>query len=214
MVTSRALKTGDVRSRVLTAALRLFAARGFDGTALQDVADAVGVSKPAVLHHFASKEALREGVLQSLLEHWKEALPRLLLAAGASEDRFDAVFGELERFFGEDPDRARVVLREALDRPEETRRLLRGAVRPWLDVVAGYVRSGRDAGRHHADVEAESYVLLILQLVIAATAAEEVLSAALPARSRSSYRRELTRIAKSSLFPPAPARRKPTRSRR
>ena len=213
MVTSRHTESGDVRSRVLTAAMRLFAAHGFDGTALQDVASAVGVSKPAVLHHFPSKEALRDAVLQSLLEHWKEALPRLLLAA-SGEGRFDTVFGELLRFFGADPDRARVVLREALDRPEETRKILRGAVRPWLELVAGFVKSGVGAGKHHPDVDAEAYVLIILQLVIAATASRDVLSAALPPERRSAYARELTRIAKASLFPPAPPRRRRTHSRR
>src|SRR4051812_42040683 len=141
MVTPRAAEP-DVRAAVVRAATRLFAAHGFDGTALQDVADAVGVSKPAVLHHFASKERIREGVLEAILEHWQKTLPRLLLAATASEDRFEAVFGELHRFFAADPDRARVVLRETLDRPAEARRLLVGPVRPWLDAVAGYIRSG------------------------------------------------------------------------
>src|SRR5580692_8829142 len=107
----------DVRTRIVDEATRLLAARGFDGTAVQDVADAVGVTKQAVLHHFNSKDQIREAVLGAILAHWKETLPRLLLAATASDDRFEAVFGELLRFFATDPNRARVVLREALDRP-------------------------------------------------------------------------------------------------
>src|SRR4051812_44887021 len=131
MVAARA-EHADVRTRILDEATRLLAARGFDGTTVQDIADAVGVTKPAVLHHFPSKELVREAVLGALLAHWKEKLPHLLLAATASEDRFAAVFGELLRFFASDPNRARVVLREALDRPVETKKLLRAAVRPWL----------------------------------------------------------------------------------
>ena len=45
MVTARA-EDVDVRASAVRAAMRLFAAHGFDGTALQDVADAVGVTKP------------------------------------------------------------------------------------------------------------------------------------------------------------------------
>src|SRR5580698_2846533 len=98
MVVARATEP-DVRGSIVEKATRLFAARGFEGTALQDIADAVGVSKPAVLHHFPSKEHVRQAVLEGILGHWNSTLPRLLLAATASADRFDAVFGELHRFF-------------------------------------------------------------------------------------------------------------------
>src|SRR5271169_2483395 len=130
MVATRA-PDNDVRLATLNAAMRLFAAHGFEGTALQDIADAVGVTKPAILHHFPSKEHIRQAVLDAILAHWNEALPRLLLVATASDDRFDAVFGELYRFFAADPDRARLVIRETLDRPAEIRKLLRGPVRRW-----------------------------------------------------------------------------------
>src|SRR5262249_23189958 len=148
----------DVRAAVLQAATRLFAAHGFDGTALQDVADAVGVSKPAVLHHFPSKEHIRRAVLDGILEHSHGTLPPRPPAPPAGADRFEAVFGELHRFFASDGDRARVVLREALDRPAEARKLLAGPVRPWIQAIAGYIRSGQGAGRHHADADAEAYV--------------------------------------------------------
>jgi AcrR family transcriptional regulator len=197
----------DVRAATVAAATRLFAARGFDGTALQDIADAVGVTKPAVLHHFPSKEHVRQAVLEAILAHWNEALPRLLLAASASQDRFDAVFGELHRFFAADPDRARLVMREVLDRPAEMRKLLRGAVRPWLGAVAEYIRAGQESGRHFADADAEAYVVHVLQLVIAAAASAPVLSAALGEGARGRYDAELARIARASLFSPHPTER-------
>jgi AcrR family transcriptional regulator len=194
----------DVRASTVVAAMRLFAAHGFEGTALQDIADAVGVSKPAVLHHFPSKEHVRQAVLDEILSHWNEALPRLLLAATGSGDRFDAVFGELYRFFSTNPDRARVVAREMLDRPGELRKLLRGSVRPWLGAVAGYIRAGKERGLHYNDVDEEAYLIHILLLVITATAAATVTSSALETDSRARhdrYDRELARIARASLFP-------------
>jgi len=192
----------DVRTRVVSEATRLLAARGFDGTTVQDIADAVGVTKPAVLHYFPSKEHVREAVLESILAYWKDTLPRLLLAATASEERFDAVFGELLRFFTSDPNRARVVMREALDRPAEMRKLLRGPVRPWLTAVAQYIHSGQRAERHYADIDPEAYVLLVLQLVLAAAASASVTSPVLEGDARGRYEREVARIARASLFPP------------
>jgi TetR/AcrR family transcriptional regulator len=199
MVASRSVAS-DVRSATITAATRLFAAHGFDGTALQDIADAVGVTKPAILHHFPSKEHIRQAVLDGILAHWNKTLPRLLLAATASRDRFDAVFGELHRFFATDPDRARLLVREALDRPAEIRKLLRSAVRPWLSAVAQYIRAGKEGGRHHVDVDDEAYVLHMIQLVIGATACASSTSTALERDPDARYGRELARIARTSLF--------------
>lgn len=190
----------DARSAILAEATRLFASRGFEGTAVQDIADAVGVTKPAVLHHFSTKEKLREAVLETILSHWKDTLPQLLLAATASEDRFERVLGELWRFFSSDRDRARLVIREALDRPAELKRLLRGPVRPWLAAVAEYIRAGQARGQHYADVDAEAYVLHILQLVLVAAASEPVTSAVLEKDEAARYDRELVRIARASLF--------------
>jgi TetR/AcrR family transcriptional regulator len=215
MVASRS-PDNDVRATTITAATRLFAAHGFGGTALQDIADAVGVSKPAVLHHFPSKEHIRQAVLDAILAHWNDALPRLLLAATASADRFDAVFGELHRFFAADPDRARLIIRETLDRPAEIRKLLRGPVRRWHAAIGQYVSAGRDSGHHFADVDPEAYVIHILLLVITATASAAVATAVLETDAHPRYDRELARIARASLFPPTPraAARNPIRKRK
>ncbi len=197
-----------MRDRILTEATRLFAAAGFDGTSLKEVADAVGLSKPAVLHHFGSKEELRTAVIESILAHWHDELPRLLLAASGSGDRFDAVLGELTRFFRDDPNRARMLLREALDRPAEFGALLRGPVRPWLMAVSGYIEAGKDNGKHHADVDPEAYVVMVMEMVIFAAATANLAPAVLPGQDAAGRcERELSRIAKSALFVSRPKKK-------
>jgi hypothetical protein len=123
------------------------------------------------------------------------------------------VFGELVRFFAADPDRARLLLREALDRPDELRRLLHGSMRPWLTAVAQYVRVGRELGRHHADVDDEAYVLHVIQLVVTAIACASATSTVLLGDARVRYDRELARIARASLFS-APREARPRRTRK
>ncbi len=197
-----------MRPRIVREATRLFSERGFDGTTLQDIAEAVAVTKPAVLHHFPSKEHVQQAVLEEILAHWESTLPRLLLSATAGESRFDAVIGAVYRFFAEDPFRTRVVLRHALDRPKEARALLRDKVRLWVGAVASYIRSGQDKGLHPKDADPEAYVLLVLELIIVAAASFETMKEALPegARSRATFDRELFRIARVALFPEDRAR--------
>ncbi len=191
-----------VRDQALAAATRLFAARGVGATSVQAIADEVGVTKQAILHHFPSKERLRDAVLEAMLAHWQDRLPRLLVAATASEARFDAVLDEVRQFFSADPDRARLLVREALDRPAELARQLRGAVRPWVDAIATYIREGQARGRHFEDVDPEAYLTHVLYYIIAATAAAPVMHEAIEtgAAGRGRFERELTRIAKASLF--------------
>lgn len=186
-----------LRDQVIAAATRLFAAKGFDATPLQDIADEVDVTKQAVLHHFPSKEHIRRGVLESILAHWKDELPRLLLSATASDERFDSVLDEVYRFFAASPERARFIVREALDRPAEARSMLR-AVAPILRGIAGYIRTG--LGDRPDDIDPEAYVLHVMQLIIGAAAVAEVTTSMLDTDARGRYDHELARIAKASLF--------------
>ncbi len=50
------------RAGIRNAALRLFAERGHDAVTVREIATAAGVSPALVVHHFGSKEGLREAV--------------------------------------------------------------------------------------------------------------------------------------------------------
>jgi TetR/AcrR family transcriptional regulator len=194
----------DVRSQILTEAIRLFAAQGFDGTSVQEIADSVGIRKPSLLYHFASKEELRRSVLDEILSRWNDVLPHLLLTA-AREQRFDKVMEALTQFFLADPDRARLVLREALDRPEDMRRRLETYVRPWVDVVAEQLEKARVRGQVQKDVDAHAYAVNVVTMVVAGVALHGMLSATFPAdtddnRAQERYVRELIRVARTSLY--------------
>jgi AcrR family transcriptional regulator len=193
----------DVRTQILVAATRLFAAQGYGATSLSAIADAVGIRKASLLYHFPSKDALHQSVLDNLLSHWNETLPRLLEAV-AGEDRFDALLDETVRFFVEDPDRARLLLREALDRPEAMRERLRQAVRPWMHVIAGSIVKGQEHGELRTDTDPEAYLLQVIHLVVGGIATGDTLGVLLSDDGRTAdierLTRELTRVAKTSLF--------------
>lgn len=201
---SRTAKKLPIRDQVIEAASRLFAAKGFDATPLQDIADEVGVTKQAVLHHFPTKEHVRKGVLESILAHWRDELPRLLLSATASDERFDSVLDEVYKFFAASPERARFIVREALDRPAEARDMLR-AIAPMLRGIGGYIRNG--LGEKSDDIDPDAYVLHVMQMIIGAAAVAEVTTTMLGDRGQDRYDREMARIAKASLFGRSRAKR-------
>ena len=60
------------RAAILRAAATAFAARGFAGTSMDDVAAAAGITRLIVYRHFASKEALYVAVLEHTYERLGE----------------------------------------------------------------------------------------------------------------------------------------------
>jgi TetR/AcrR family transcriptional regulator len=196
----------DVRSQILTEAIRLFAAQGFEGTSVQEIADSVGIRKPSLLYHFTSKEELRKSVLDEILSRWNDVLPHLLLTA-TREQRFDKVMEALTRFFLEDPDRARLVLREILDRPEDMRRRLETFVRPWVDIIAEQLEKARVKGQVQGEVDPHAYAVNVISMVVTGIAVIGNLVTVFPAESDEAestarFVRELIRIARQSLYLP------------
>jgi len=69
--------TASTRERILDVALDLFTDQGFDGTSMREIAARLGISKPAIYHHFASKEEILMALHLRLHEFGKAALTRL-----------------------------------------------------------------------------------------------------------------------------------------
>jgi AcrR family transcriptional regulator len=77
-----------IDDEILDRAAALFAQHGFDRTSLKSLADAVGLSKAGLLHHFPSKEALYEAALEMGYTHGERVLELLEpLPPGPDRDR-------------------------------------------------------------------------------------------------------------------------------
>src|SRR5690348_7801668 len=62
------------RDELLTVAAKLFAARGYHGTRMDDVAEAVGLNKATVYHYYASKSLILYDLYKSTADFTVEAL--------------------------------------------------------------------------------------------------------------------------------------------
>jgi AcrR family transcriptional regulator len=75
-------RQADTRQRALDVALELFAEQGYEKTSLREIAERLDVTKAALYYHFASKEALLAGIVDSLVEPadelvaWSQTQPR------------------------------------------------------------------------------------------------------------------------------------------
>ncbi|WP_116046592.1 TetR/AcrR family transcriptional regulator [Amycolatopsis palatopharyngis] len=83
------------RAALLETATRMFAERGFAGTALDDVAAATQVTRGAVYHHFSSKKALFEAVFEVMES---DAMRRVAEAAAGVADPWESAMVALNEF--------------------------------------------------------------------------------------------------------------------
>src|SRR5262245_44606447 len=79
-----------VPGRLLEAATRLFAEKGFESTSVQEVVEAAGVTKGAMYHYFGSKDDLLYEIYHRVLSVQTERLEKLFAADGTYAERVHA----------------------------------------------------------------------------------------------------------------------------
>ncbi|MGI6011264.1 MAG: TetR/AcrR family transcriptional regulator [Ruminococcus sp.] len=77
----------DNRETILTCALDLFYARGYDGVGVQEIADAAGITKPTLYYYFGSKKGLLCQVLHTYYSKLDEMLSKAVSFRGRIPER-------------------------------------------------------------------------------------------------------------------------------
>jgi TetR/AcrR family transcriptional regulator, fatty acid metabolism regulator protein len=143
---------GDKRQRILDAAVKVFAKRGFHATRVSDVASAAGVADGTIYLYFKSKDALLVSLFEShverLLAFLEKELPR---AASPSEKLKRIVEVQLGLFEGE-RDLAEVVTVILRQSTKLMKQYAAPKFNAYLDAIAGVVAEGQAIGEIRKDV--------------------------------------------------------------
>ena len=149
-----ALPSPQTRERILEVAEALFAARGFAGTSMRDIAGAADLTAASLYNHFEGKEALYAAVLERGIR------PLVLLMQGRAaqeedDDNAAALVGEVMEHLRTRPHLPRLIQLEVLTGGEHLVRLARDWVRPLLEYGVAEMK------RERAPFDPDEYPLVI-----------------------------------------------------
>lgn len=112
MAKKQRLTGPERRAQLLEVGRELFASRGYEATAIEEVAAQAGVSKPIVYEHFGAKEGLYAAIVEremdSLVQRMSDAI-----AQGSARERFEGAVLAFLSYAKEEPAGFAVLTRDS-----------------------------------------------------------------------------------------------------
>jgi AcrR family transcriptional regulator len=163
--TVRSSAVRPVKERLLRVATRLFARNGFEGTSVQDIVDAAGVTKGAMYHYYGSKDDLLYEVYHQLLTMQTSRLGDIAKGSGSAEERLRAAAVDVVESSLANLDDMIVFFRSLHMLPEDRQTQIRAERRAYHDEFRALVEEGMAAGTFRTEVPADIVVHYYLSTV-------------------------------------------------
>ncbi|MEU6151893.1 TetR/AcrR family transcriptional regulator [Actinosynnema sp. NPDC047251] len=161
-MTGRAPATPD---RIVSAAVRLFAAKGFDATTVQEVVEAASVTKGALYHYFGSKDDLLFEIYRSLIGRQTAELDRIVGKGADPATTVREIVVSLVETTAASVDETAVFVREMHKLDAERMAAVRADRRRYHETFRAVVAKAQAEGRFGARVPADTAVLIALGVV-------------------------------------------------
>lgn len=139
-------RSSDKRERIITAAVKVFAAKGFYCARVSDVAREAGVADGTIYLYFASKEDLLRGLFEENMTRIITELREVVAGGTSAGDRLSRMFSAYVAFVRRDPELAEVLtveLRESGKFMDEFAAPLFGE---FLRILVDILQDGQKSG--------------------------------------------------------------------
>jgi TetR/AcrR family transcriptional regulator len=139
---------------ILDAAVQLFSECGYDGVSMRQIAEAAGVSKANIYHHFASKDVLYLAILNRSAQHLSEIVEDLAEGEGDFQQRLRSFTRAHHDHLFANETALRLVIREAFSGDEEKSRVVvEQVVGGIFNRMVSIFRAGQQAGLLRPDLD-------------------------------------------------------------
>lgn len=141
----------DKRERILAAAVKVFAAKGFYCARVSDVARAAGVADGTIYLYFASKEELLRGLFEENMTRLLERMRSLVSEGTTTADRLGRIFQAHVRFTEAEPDLAEVLTVELRESGKFMNEFAAPLFGEFLRVITDVLDAGQASGELRGD---------------------------------------------------------------
>ena len=151
-MTDRSIVQQDKRTRILDAAIRVFAEHGYHGARVGDIAEDAGVAHGLLYHYFASKDEVLRTIF---VENWGELIGRFRAVAAsdeAADEKLAGIAKILLRTWRNDSALVTVMVREVA-RSHQLQGQVEDVGEAFL-IVQRVIEEGQRSGVFRADVDA------------------------------------------------------------
>ena len=145
-----------LRDRILEVALERFATKGFAGTSVRELVEAVGCTKPALYYHFGNKEDLFLELVRTRIEGFHRVLSAATAGSPTSEEALLRVAGAILEGVRQSPLSMRLLI-TAEHHPDDGQPEvdLRSMHDAFLLYMVSLIEDGQARGEIRADLPAE-----------------------------------------------------------
>jgi AcrR family transcriptional regulator len=139
------------RERILQEAVRLFHDRGFTGTTLDDVAAALGVTKPSIYTHFRSKTELLGAICQPTIQLSCDAIAHAVARSGSATDRLHRAMVDFTRVILRHQANIAVFFREEKHLSADVAAAINTLRKRFDHLLCGLLAEGKASGEFQLD---------------------------------------------------------------
>lgn len=133
---SQRLPANARREQILEVALDVFAAAGFHGASMNDVADAAGVTKPVLYQHFDSKRELYQALLEEVGNRLLVAIAKATAEATNGKSTTALGFRAYFRWVSDDHDAFKLLFGPGTSSDDEFARVIARITSEAADAIA------------------------------------------------------------------------------
>jgi AcrR family transcriptional regulator len=155
-----------VEREILERAAELFAERGFAGTTVQDIADALGMSRPALYYYVKSKDVLLEQLVENLSINDAKVLDTIRRRrTGEPVEKLREMAHQLATNAASNPHQTQILAQSKHHLPEGIARLNRDAERSIVQSLIAVLELGMKRGQVRA-LESRTAALAIVGMCL------------------------------------------------
>ena len=158
----------STKARILAAAERVFAAKGFEGASTREISAAAGVNISSLHYHWESKETLYYAVFQNIYDRIVDVV-RSSIPTGpgdgpVSRTVIDQAMARLFDFFADHPNIPKLLVRRLLESADTNSEIERDILVPAWRLFADWTNSF--SGRQLDEADSQLFMLTVHSVLL------------------------------------------------